>query len=87
MSIIKTDKRLLQKLVNIVITASNTTTTANNFSLLLTESSQLAGLSRSTDTSSQYINKNDGRVKPTKVARPWLVLLYVNLLQIQIGWS
>ena len=53
-----------------MITASSTTTTDNNFKPPLTESSQLAGLSRSTDTASQYINTNDGRVKPTKAAIP-----------------
>jgi hypothetical protein len=68
-SIIKTYKRLLQKILNIVISAFSTTT-ANNFKRPLTESSQLAGLSSSTDTASQCINKNDVRVKPTKAARP-----------------
>ena len=69
-SITKTDKRSLQKLLNIVITASNTIITANNFRPRLTESNQFAGVSKFTDTASQYININEGKVKPKNAAIP-----------------
>jgi hypothetical protein len=36
----------------------------------MTESNQPAGLSKFTDTASQYINMNEGKVKPKKAAIP-----------------
>ena len=69
-SIIKTDKRFLQKLLNMAITASSTITTANNFRPLLTEVNQFAGLSKFTVTATHYISINEGKVKPKKAAIP-----------------
>ena len=53
-----------------MISASSTTTTVNDFKLLLTESNQLAGLSRFTETASKYICINEGKVKPKNAAMP-----------------